>query len=163
MHYYTLLWGQDTEDTRTLSFQEVNRRTPRSHLHFGHRALPNIILLHLLHLLAMRNGEHIPFFIPFSSAASVTSCEVTLKNANVQMRSDRFWRKSHGPKNSFEHITENNWAFSFHLSWSVWKTYRNICGGGWRGFCYSRERCKALYNKSTLEVPPYEKKSACAW
>lgn len=149
----------------SLSFQEVNHRTPRSHLHFGHnihRTLPNMILLHLLHLLTMQNGKHIPFFIPFSSATSVTSCEVTL-HANAQMRRDRFWRKRHGPKNPFEHITENNLAFPFHLSWSVWKTYRNICGGGWRGLCYLKELCRALSNKSTLEVPPYEKKSACAW
>lgn len=118
----TIMGGQDTKDTRTLSFQEVNHRP-------------------LLPFAFWTQGSAKYYFAPPVAPAHNAStyhssyvspqlqCEVTL-HANVQMRRDRFWRKSHGPKNSFEHVTENNLAFPFHLSWSVWKTYRNICGGG---------------------------------
>lgn len=50
-----------------------------------------------------------------SSAASVTSCEVTLY-IEVQMRRDRFGDESHRHKNSFKHVTASDLVSPVHLS-----------------------------------------------
>lgn len=119
-------------DTQYHSNQYTFTSLPWAHLHLGHNILrAQRLLFWNTCCTCLRWGMEGAYQFSYLSPQLRTWLHVRWHFIQkVQMRRDRFWGKSHGPKNSFKRITASNLVFPIHLSWSGWtvagKKHRNI-------------------------------------